>query len=241
MIVYKYLAPERIDVLENSRIRFTQIALLNDPFETLPYFGHLKKYLLNQDPEVADVQLLATSSLLNRMFVILSLSKVRNNLLMWAHYTNSHKGFVVGFDSSSPFFKPGNGKGVDGLKEVKYSKKRNRVPAEDDKSFDDPTLPILGRSITFIKSSAWRYEKEMRILAYTLSADANSKDSDGNLIYLFDFPPNSVKQIIIGHNASPLLRERIVSLKIQQYPNAKLFREVLDNSQFELKIEPFVG
>lgn len=35
MIVYKYLRPERIDVLKNSLIRFTQPAALNDPFESL--------------------------------------------------------------------------------------------------------------------------------------------------------------------------------------------------------------
>ena len=34
MIVYKYLQPERIDVLENGMIRFSQPHDLNDPFET---------------------------------------------------------------------------------------------------------------------------------------------------------------------------------------------------------------
>src|SRR5580704_8300042 len=34
MIVYKYLHPDRIDVLENGMIRFSQPRDLNDPFET---------------------------------------------------------------------------------------------------------------------------------------------------------------------------------------------------------------
>ena len=33
---YKYLSPERIDVLQNLRIRFTQVSALNDPFESYP-------------------------------------------------------------------------------------------------------------------------------------------------------------------------------------------------------------
>jgi len=33
---YKYLHPERVDVLRNLRIRFTQVSALNDPFESLP-------------------------------------------------------------------------------------------------------------------------------------------------------------------------------------------------------------
>ncbi len=37
MILYKYVVPERIDVLTNGRIRLTQPGLFNDPFESLPY------------------------------------------------------------------------------------------------------------------------------------------------------------------------------------------------------------
>lgn len=38
MSIYKYLAPDRIDVLRNARIRFTQPNALNDPFELKPFF-----------------------------------------------------------------------------------------------------------------------------------------------------------------------------------------------------------
>ncbi|WP_447928373.1 DUF2971 domain-containing protein [Vreelandella sp. EE27] len=37
MILYKYLSTERIDVLRNNSIRFTQPGDLNDPFEFEPY------------------------------------------------------------------------------------------------------------------------------------------------------------------------------------------------------------
>ena len=38
MILYKYLPAERIDILENLRIRFTQPNAMNDPFEARPDF-----------------------------------------------------------------------------------------------------------------------------------------------------------------------------------------------------------
>ncbi|MGF7141534.1 DUF2971 domain-containing protein [Roseimarinus sediminis] len=41
MKVYKYLCPDRIDVLENMSIRFTQAIYLNDPFESLPFISKL--------------------------------------------------------------------------------------------------------------------------------------------------------------------------------------------------------
>ena len=38
MILYKYFEPDRIDVLQNCIIRFTQPSVLNDLFECRPYF-----------------------------------------------------------------------------------------------------------------------------------------------------------------------------------------------------------
>ena len=35
-ILYKYLSPTRVDVLQDLRIRFTQVSALNDPFESFP-------------------------------------------------------------------------------------------------------------------------------------------------------------------------------------------------------------
>jgi hypothetical protein len=129
MIVYKYLDPARIDVLEQGRIRFTQPGALNDPFETLPCFTQYKQALLKSlhvgaqkkfGAEAAQATLTERQALIDRAlldipksmsrhFVLLSLSKVRNNLLMWSHYTDSHRGFVIGFDSNNPFFSPGQG------------------------------------------------------------------------------------------------------------------------------------
>jgi hypothetical protein len=41
MSLYKYLVPERFDVLRNAKIRFSQHMALNDPFEMKPYFDGL--------------------------------------------------------------------------------------------------------------------------------------------------------------------------------------------------------
>ena len=41
MAVYKYVSPERIDVLQNCRVRYTQPRYLNDPFELRPHFSDL--------------------------------------------------------------------------------------------------------------------------------------------------------------------------------------------------------
>lgn len=40
----------------------------------------------------------------NRVIGILSLTSKNDNLLMWVHYANSHKGFVVEFNIENVFF-----------------------------------------------------------------------------------------------------------------------------------------
>jgi Protein of unknown function (DUF2971) len=51
MVLYKYLTPARVDVLEKRRIRFTQPAAFNDPFEFKPYIecaasqAHVRTYV----------------------------------------------------------------------------------------------------------------------------------------------------------------------------------------------------
>ncbi|HQZ24108.1 MAG TPA: DUF2971 domain-containing protein [Flavobacterium sp.] len=49
MNVYKYLAPDRIDILENKNIRFTQARYLNDPFESLPFISKLMSDIDSSD------------------------------------------------------------------------------------------------------------------------------------------------------------------------------------------------
>ena len=41
MLLYKYLSPERIDVLEKLKIRFTQPGDFNDPYEGKPAISGL--------------------------------------------------------------------------------------------------------------------------------------------------------------------------------------------------------
>jgi hypothetical protein len=50
------LSPARSEVLANSRIRFTQPAVLNDPFETLPAFTEYRNTLKKVMPEFSQLE-----------------------------------------------------------------------------------------------------------------------------------------------------------------------------------------
>ena len=72
---------------------------------------------------------------LNSKIGILSLSKRWDSILMWAHYTDAHKGLCIGFDSNEPFFK--NFKSIASESKiflpVIYADERTRIPIEQGK------------------------------------------------------------------------------------------------------------
>lgn len=63
MVLYKYLTPARVDVLEGQRIRFTQPSAFNDPFEFRPCIGslasqnHLREYMEQNYDQILEREL----------------------------------------------------------------------------------------------------------------------------------------------------------------------------------------
>jgi|SRR5437588_3544889 len=168
MFAYKYLHQERInDVLKLSLIRFTQPAALNDPFEVRPnlteirrFFDTLHRAAPDVDPTNEDLR--GTQDFISDTFgnwnednasklLFLSLSKNRNNLLMWSHYCDSHRGFVIGFDTSHPFFSNALAGAKSPLREVIYSRYRPVMPAPN----QDAVSYFRDCTQIFTKSHHW--------------------------------------------------------------------------------------
>lgn len=109
MILYKYMSLERKNFWTDYKLRFTQPSAFNDPFDCLPSYSFIPEQLM---PGYAGFEELAAlfyglekdSSQFNDDTAIFCMSQVWDSILMWAHYADSHKGFVVGFDMSHPFF-----------------------------------------------------------------------------------------------------------------------------------------
>lgn len=136
----------------------------------------------------------------NRNIAILSLSESPTNELMWAHYANSHQGYVIGFDSENDFFKPrkGDPKTCGELMSVQYSDTRPQV-------FVDPGKLDIPKELFFTKTSTWSYEREWRIIRMQSSADSIVS---GN-IHLFKVPEAAVTSVIFGYKFPEVKRKAI--------------------------------
>src|SRR3990172_255783 len=140
-----------IKTLESLKLRLSRPSSLNDPFDGCPEFVGGDKY-----PE-------AFRGCLSQFFLrlrsneigLLCFSRTWEKHLMWSHYADGHQGMALVFD-----WKPGPD-----LLRVKYDKTKAVVDLDLLKSGANDQAPAHGFAKSFsIKSPAWRYEQETRVL-----------------------------------------------------------------------------
>jgi hypothetical protein len=270
-VLYKYVIPDRIDVLQNASIRFTPPINTNDIFEVRQTFDlvagpKFQAFLKEVAPDVdfeeplrnaldemhlgsvsnehakALVAVLGggdleanTRRLLDRVLdvvpelmnqptnvdrlldkfssnqLLLSLTERPDSSPMWAHYAANSSGFVIGFDTSSDFFRRGDSKERQGLHKVKYFDGRVREIA------DDPYAALVS------KQADWAYEREWRLYLKAQEV-ANVISANGDEIHLVSFPRQAVQRVILGTRAPGALEDRLRTLLAASYPGVPLMR-----------------
>jgi len=258
-MLYKYVVPKRVDVLENGLIRFTQAAALNDPFETYPCFTLFRSSLEERsrrllktvegqfDAHSIDLGLLKIPSMvrdrvaelqrdLGAGYPMLSLTKKRNNLLMWSHYADAHRGFVIGFDSNNSFFHQERPRNMTPLGEGKYSAKRPVLP-----SYEECLPENVYETVFLTKSDHWSYEEELRMFAQPQAANASDKAPDGSDLFLFNFPADCLREIIFGYQMPANSKGNIAEVARNRYPGVDLFEAQLNETDFDLDVARYGG
>jgi hypothetical protein len=246
MTVYKYVNEDRIDVLEYCRIRFTQASALNDPFDVNPCLtdfiqgsiGYANEQFKREKPTPAEAlnhALQVTEAFRKQLdldYLILSLSKRNNNMLMWAYYANCHRGLIFGFDENHRFFR---GTGITtGLMKVDYSEKRFRLPKAEEWINDDAVLPAFLR-----KSNDWSYEEEVRVFARSVAAcEVKSDPQSGAPIFLLPFQKELCTEVVFGIYTPETVKLKVIELLDKVYPHVKLFQAQLNDTSFDLDIRP---
>lgn len=117
---------------------------------------------------------------------IVCFSKSPDIIQMWAHYTDNHKGIVVGLDENE--FIPDQ----EILRTVRYEEDRVLIPITGIPDRMDQNAEKFIPEIVQRKESNWGYEKEMRVYA-TL----DEIDSDGHY-YFKGIPTSAIKEVYLG-------------------------------------------
>ncbi|SHF56466.1 Protein of unknown function [Marinomonas polaris DSM 16579] len=196
-VLYKYRTVDQArKALENFSFWFASPSSFNDPFDCSlsekksPDLNDVKKHLENlgqqkgvidiaielfkKDPSTVDGILCRIKKVIDS-YGVFALSERFDNILMWSHYSDSHKGIVFGFELKSDlgfFVTPIKVDYRDQYDELNYFKNPNKSAIDTIK----------------IKSSQWEYEKEIRIY----------KSKFG----LYEINKEAIKEVYFGINSS---------------------------------------
>ncbi|EEF60833.1 DUF2971 domain-containing protein [Pedosphaera parvula] len=163
---------------------------------------------------------------------ILCLSENKDSILMWSHYTDSHKGFLIEFDPGHGYFLPPDGNPavtVGTLVKVQYSKFRPR----------SGILEGYKDCISFItKSEQWKYEEEWRVFKELAKSDQQKK-TQTSTIHLFNIPPGCIKSITMGARMefSDRLKLTEILKSNSKLRHVKLYQSHIHPDEFRLKYE----
>ena len=149
--LYKYVRfyDRSLDILKNKMIWFSTAEKLNDPFE---FSFHLSEMHINGFP--IDEVSLETAIRAMKQMGVLPFSEINDNILMWSHYSESHKGFCIEFERTDS-----NALGNwDHCMPVLYD---DNLPAVRPIELGDKK--VVSKILT-TKSKLWSYEREWRIL-----------------------------------------------------------------------------
>lgn len=128
-------------------------------------------------------------------FGICSFSKVNNDILMWSHYSDGHKGLCLVYKRE-----PGNV--LEGAEQVRYPK-NNEFPYID--YWLGPTKQQIDEiaKIILTKAFHWKYEKEWRILDRPSIQDSNYKG------HSVAYPESMLDGVIFGYRMDGKERQTI--------------------------------
>jgi hypothetical protein len=157
-----------------------------------------------------------------RMVGILSLSAVRDSAPMWAHYSENHTGFCIGFDTLKlkAFFDVAFGRGIPlFLEPVRYC---DGYPALNPYTMSDEQL-MLSKLLS--KSRVWEYEQEYRVLC------ADHPD------FQLRFPLATMRSITLGTRCDEENRNRVISILQAEKRIVTLERVIPAMDQYGLQFE----
>jgi len=151
MRAYKFIdARFGLKSLYERRLKQSRLHELNDPFELTPY-------------DLTDATLrrafLRTRDDLGKDKGILCFSEYWHNPVIWAHYSDKHRGLCLGFEI--PAIQEGT---EEECRRIHYITERLQFPPNFLDRPDTDRLPIM-LEVLFTKFKHWEYEKEIRFWA----------------------------------------------------------------------------
>ncbi len=253
-MLYKYLSLDSLSVesiLVQHKVYFASVLNLNDPFEGLPTYrkpsrDEVKQHLLRRGAKRKNINKLlprAITDIEHNMRLMRSYDQSiaeqtgifcvtphRDNLLMWSHYADSHKGICIGLDIKQPHdIEFGVGYNVEyetDYPEICMLQRDLQMAAQKSGHtlITDDELEDLATKQFYTKSKEWQYEDELRFIRPKLNGGVG----------LMSFNPLQIKEVIIGCRVSKEKRKEIVEIVSKHCQTAAIYDASISKHKYEL-------
>jgi hypothetical protein len=159
---------------------------------------------------------------LNQLLGVLSLSRVRDSLLMWSHYADQYAGAVVEFDGSHEF--------LGGQIDIDYrpTRPRHHVNAY----LTGAPVPVAELCA---KSDQCAYEREVRIVRAFADCEPTGHVLRGFPIFVQPIPAGAIKSVILGERM-PVAEQREIYARLME-TDISLSLAAVDHSGFTFREE----
>lgn len=223
--LYKYYSPLLIEnIFVNKTIRFTPVQEFNDPFEALIGMDNIRNWYVRIENGIEPIDAkdkMERSKNIRELvlgeFGIFCLSAKHDDIKMWSHYADSHKGFVIKFKMDCKFFNEFKENGF-GIKQVNYKESRFNLSELQEKlellkktnQIENINRGILFE-LVFNKSIVWEHEQEYRLIAPYFSCVKACKNVNVKYTHMGLYPlsPDSISEVILGARMDFSDKERI--------------------------------
>lgn len=247
MYKYQQINPNTLDGLRNHRLWFSAPERFNDPFDCKvscflgrnkqDFETRLESFFGPSDPmarllkksdagwqQKNEALMLCFHQFYSRTIHVCALSTEWDNVLMWSHYANQHKGMCLVFDS----YKAGLIR--DNVVPVQYFAK---YPAYLVDARRIGNLEMLAKQLLAVKSAEWEYEHEWR--AFMVNEKNDRKSSKGAL---HEYDPSLLVGIVFGINTSPAARKKVEKALAQRSSRShvKLYQARAVQGDFRISV-----
>lgn len=152
-----------MDDLINNKITVCPSKNMNDPFDSIINLWSNEKQLKKTCKEHKHIKNLSRSfdDFRIRSFCNGETEEALNNLLMWSHYADEHRGYCIKYKLSKHFIKQDENDSFEHmfLKPIIYRKDEDKV--------DISEMTTINTDLAFAtKHESWGYENEVRLIVY---------------------------------------------------------------------------
>jgi hypothetical protein len=206
MRLYHYLESKwALDDIRRHRLKLSKIDDMNDPYEWK---------CVRSDHRPSQEALEKTEKEIVEIYSVLCFSLSWNNILMWSHYSERHKGICLGFDVPKKM-----------TREVKYVP--TILEVGDLTKFSRREKKAALDRLYYTKHEDWCYEREFRVHGSRVERD----EETGQYFVPFD-ALLKLKAVIAGARFS--MTKNVIKEALKGYSGVQVFKARASTASFEI-------